>query len=241
MKQNSQWLSHVRTRSNTADDTSMPSGSPGSLRTVTGKGSSSPRRRTRRSSSGSSTRRLYSMTSRGERPLSESSSSPERSPDSAAGDDSVTATTFGAVVTRGADMAAKATRSDQGFRLHPCARARRSPPVAWRGARRTRPPRRAPGVLRRGGEGHQGPGLDGPGLRAARLLLPRDRPQPARGRPVRGPGRGLRRRRGRGARRGRRSCCRPTARPPRWSTRPAPTAGWWSTRCARWSPRSTTS
>ena len=32
MKQNSQWLSHVRTRSNTADETSMPSGSPGSLR-----------------------------------------------------------------------------------------------------------------------------------------------------------------------------------------------------------------
>ena len=44
------------------------------------------------------------MTSRGKRPLSDRSSSPGRSPDSAAGDDSVTATTFGAVVTRGADM-----------------------------------------------------------------------------------------------------------------------------------------
>ena len=44
------------------------------------------------------------MTSRGERPLSDRSSSPGKSPDRAAGDDSVTATTFGAVVTRGADM-----------------------------------------------------------------------------------------------------------------------------------------
>ena len=31
MKQNSQWLSHVRTRSNTALDTSTPSGSPAAL------------------------------------------------------------------------------------------------------------------------------------------------------------------------------------------------------------------
>ena len=33
MKQNSQWLSHVRTRSNTALDTSAPSGSPARLAT----------------------------------------------------------------------------------------------------------------------------------------------------------------------------------------------------------------
>ncbi len=33
MKQNSQWLSQVRTRSNTAEETSMPSGSPASLDT----------------------------------------------------------------------------------------------------------------------------------------------------------------------------------------------------------------
>ena len=44
------------------------------------------------------------ITSRGERPLRERSSSPDRSPDRAAGDDSVTATTLGAVVTLGADM-----------------------------------------------------------------------------------------------------------------------------------------
>ena len=38
MKQNSQWLSQVRIRSKTAEDTSTPSGSPGSLatRTTTG-------------------------------------------------------------------------------------------------------------------------------------------------------------------------------------------------------------
>ena len=42
MKQNSQWLSQVRTRSKTAEETSMPSGSPGSLRTVTAKGSGTP-------------------------------------------------------------------------------------------------------------------------------------------------------------------------------------------------------
>ena len=38
MKQNSQWLSHVRTRSKTAEDTSVPSGSPASLRTGMAKG-----------------------------------------------------------------------------------------------------------------------------------------------------------------------------------------------------------
>ena len=49
------------------------------------------------------------------------------------------------------------------------------------------------------GEGHQGARLDGDGLRAARLLLPRDRPQPTRRRPLlRARGR-LRRRRRRGA------------------------------------------
>ena len=32
MKQNSQWLSQVRTRSNSAEDTSIPGTSPASLR-----------------------------------------------------------------------------------------------------------------------------------------------------------------------------------------------------------------
>ncbi len=88
-----------------------------------GTGPSTPRRRTRRSSSGSSTRRLYSMTSRGERPLSESSSSPERSPDSAAGDDVGDGDDLRCRRHSGRRHGPKATRSDLGFRLHPCARA----------------------------------------------------------------------------------------------------------------------
>ena len=40
---------------------------------------------------------------------------------------------------------------------------------------------RAAGLLRRGRDGDQGAGLDGPGLRPAGVLLPRDRPQPAGG------------------------------------------------------------
>ena len=96
------------------------------------------------------------------------------------------------------------------------------------------------GVLRRRRDGHQGAGVDGAGLRAARVLLPRDRPQPAGGGPLPGPRRGLRRRRRRGARRARRSCSPPTARPRGAWPPPGPTAATSSTRCARSSPRSTT-
>ena len=99
---------------------------------------------------------------------------------------------------------------------------------------------RAAGVLRRRRDGHQGAGVDGPQLRAARLLLPRDRPQPADRRALRAPGRGVRRRHRRRARRAARSCCRPTARRPRSSPPPGPGAATSSTRCARSSPRSTT-
>ena len=42
MKQNSQWLSQVRTRSKTAEETSTPSGSPGSLPTDDRKGRVEP-------------------------------------------------------------------------------------------------------------------------------------------------------------------------------------------------------
>ena len=63
------------------------------------------------------------------------------------------------------------------------------------------PARRAPWVLRRRRDGDQGPRLDGASVRAARLLLPRDRAQPARRRPVPRAGRRLRRRRRRRARR----------------------------------------
>ena len=106
----------------------------------------------------------------------------------------------------------------------PASAGGRTRPGSLGGAGRARPAGLAPGLLRRSGEGDQGPGVDGPGLRAARVLLPRDRPQPARGRPVPGPGRGLRRRRRRGARPAPRSCSRPTARPPRSSRRPAAAA-----------------
>ena len=93
-----------------------------------------------------------------------------------------------------------------------CPSSSEPPPLAeaeWRraigsvgdDAGRRRAARRSPGLLRRRGDGHQGAGVDGPGLRAAGVLLPRDRPQPARRRPVPRPRRGLRRRHRRGARR----------------------------------------
>ena len=108
------------------------------------------------------------------------------------------------------------------------------------GGRRPGAARRAARLLRRRGDGDQGAGVDGPQLRAARVLLPRDRPQQARRRALRRAGRGVRRRHRRrpagpadhalgprlGARGGRR---RPRSA--------APTS---STRCARWSPRCTT-
>ena len=67
--------------------------------------------------------------------------------------------------------------------------------------RRAGAARRAAGLLRRRRDGDQGAGVDGAQLRAARVLLPRDRPQPARRRALRAPGRGVRRRHRRGARR----------------------------------------
>ena len=60
---------------------------------------------------------------------------------------------------------------------------------------RTRAARRTARVLRRCRDGDQGALVDGRGVRPARVLLPRDRAQPARGRPVPRAGRGVRRRR----------------------------------------------
>ena len=54
--------------------------------------------------------------------------------------------------------------------------------------------RRAAWLLRRGRDGHQGPHLDGAGLRAAGVLLSRDRPQRRGGRCVRAGRRAFRRR-----------------------------------------------
>ena len=75
---------------------------------------------------------------------------------------------------------------------------------------------------------------------AARVLLPRDRPQPGDRRALRGPGRRVRRRHRRGAAGHRRSCSRPTGRRPRSSPPPRRAAATSSTRSARWSPRCTT-
>src|SRR6478609_11326910 len=91
MKQNGQWLSHVRTRSNTALARSRPSGAPAALSTVTR--CSRPPRRTSSSTRGSSAWIWYRMTSRTISPLSVSSSSPGRSPAAAAGEPGATATT----------------------------------------------------------------------------------------------------------------------------------------------------
>ena len=60
-------------------------------------------------------------------------------------------------------------------------------------------PRRAARLLRGRGDGDQGAGVDGARVRTARVLLPRDRAQPARGRALPRAGRGLRRRRLRSA------------------------------------------
>jgi hypothetical protein len=78
MKQKSQWLSQVRTRSNTADETSTPMGSPACLEISTT--ISSWPRRMASSGSGSSVNIWYSMTSRGTRPSIEMISSPGAKP-----------------------------------------------------------------------------------------------------------------------------------------------------------------
>src|SRR5437763_8055987 len=116
------------------------------------------------------------MTSRTASPLSVRSSSPGRRPAVAAGEPGATAT------TRAVGMC--------GFYVGLPA----WPPleVEFRqvggtlrtDARRARPACPAPRLLRRCRDGDQGAVVDGARLRAARVLLPRDRPQPSRGRSV---------------------------------------------------------
>src|SRR3954465_9174166 len=100
------------------------------------------------------------MTSRGASPLSVSSSSPGRRPARSAAEPGATLTTLGE------DMQASVRAGAGSLVSDGCGEGAPGPP---------------PGVLRRRRDGQQGPGLDGPGLRAARVLLPRDRPQPAGG------------------------------------------------------------
>src|SRR5688572_12623428 len=102
MKQNSQWLSQVRTWSNSADCTSSPSGSPARL--ATSIVSSSPPRPTSSTGSASSTRNRHSMMSLGTCPSMACTSSPTCTPARAAGDPDATATTLGAGIGPGYDV-----------------------------------------------------------------------------------------------------------------------------------------
>ena len=144
------------------------------------------------------------MTSRTASPLSVSSSSPGRSPAASAGEPGATATT----------------------RAVGIAPVYGSGPT-WSGATLDRVPveqvllAQPRGLLRGRGDGDQGPVVDGAGVRAAGVLLPRDRPQPARGRPVPRARAWSSSTTSTTCPPARRSCSRPTARRPRWSPRPA--------------------
>src|ERR671911_149819 len=99
MKQNSQWLSQVRTLSNNAECTSTPSGSPARL--STSPSVSSPPRRISPASRASSTNCRHSSRSRGTSPLTDRISSPSTRPTRAAGEPGATATTRGADIDVG--------------------------------------------------------------------------------------------------------------------------------------------
>src|ERR671911_2644416 len=99
MKQNSQWLSQVRTLSNNAECTSTPSGSPARLSTSTSV--SRPPRRISPASRASSTNCRHSSRSRGTSPLTDRISSPSTRPTRAAGEPGATATTRGADIDVG--------------------------------------------------------------------------------------------------------------------------------------------
>ena len=123
MKQNSQWLSQVRTRSNRALSTSTPRGLPAGFSTSTSR--CSPPESRASATDGSSTSSWYSMTSRGTRSLMVRIWSPGTTPARSAGDPAATAT------TTGADMAPRLpTPREAPGRVptcHPPRRPRRSP------------------------------------------------------------------------------------------------------------------
>src|SRR5215203_4092433 len=108
MKQNSQWLSQVRTLSNNAECTSTPSGSPARLSTSISV--SIPPRRTSTASTASSTNCRHSSRSRGTSPLTDRISSPSTRPTRAAGEPGATATTRGADIDVGVYGFGGATR-----------------------------------------------------------------------------------------------------------------------------------
>ena len=140
----------------------MPNGSPAALTTRRVRARAQPGRRTRSFSSSPSVSCWYSMTSRGVRPLTDTSSSPTARPARSAGDAAVT------TVTLGADT---------------------SPGYPGRPGRRPRPrggaalTRRGPRNDRRGTvTGH--PGAERPGAQVGQRRTPMRTPDPA-GRPVR--------------------------------------------------------
>src|ERR1700722_4795526 len=101
MKQKAQWLSQVRIRRKTAEDTSTPKGPPGALSIGGSRGRGAPARLTMTLRSSASVSCWKSMTSRGSCPLKESSSSPTTTPARAAGDAAVTEVTVGADIDPG--------------------------------------------------------------------------------------------------------------------------------------------
>ena len=138
---------------------------------------------------------------------------------------------------------------DQVAHLETCLRSRRSGRDSndSRGGHHTRiravawvvcpadrcPARRAPRLLRGCRDGDQGTGVDGACLRAAGVLLPRDRAQPAGRRRLRRPRRGVRRRRRRGAAGQPHHAVRPRLRAGGRRGGPSQRAATSSTRCAR--------
>src|SRR5437763_7742401 len=99
------------------------------------------------------------MTSRTASPLRARTSSPGWIPVEAAGEPGATATTRAGGM-EGILRDARITR--------PC-RERTGRAIPSARGRRTSAPRATPRLLRRGRDGDQGPGLDGPGVRAARV------------------------------------------------------------------------
>src|SRR6188508_1268453 len=110
MKQNSQWLSQVRTRSNTADWTSTPNGSPARL--GTDNDDSIPPRTTSSSMSAASVAYCHSITSRGRRPSTRAISSPGCRPARSPADPGATATTRGEDIAVTRYLAGPAARPD---------------------------------------------------------------------------------------------------------------------------------
>jgi hypothetical protein len=224
MKQNSQWLSQVRTRSNTAECTSterLPR-PLGHLHVEL-----EPWRTTSSTGSASSVSTCHSMTSRGTSPSMRAISSPGSSPARAAGESGATRTTSGNDMGRVRLTTVRTTRPSR----YPGSHHERRPGAA----------RRTPGLLRRASRWRSRPwrGWCGPSSRPCTATT-RSSTTRSGGRALRGPGGGLRRRHRRGPAGPADHAVGPRLGPRGGRRRPASAAATWSTPCARWSPRCTT-